>query len=208
MSYGPPLTGLIRMRRGEAGSMSDLVVVSNRGPLSFRLGPDGQPRAAGSGGGLASALHPLLQGSGATWVSAAMNEADRLAVDMGLMHEDGMHIVTVAPDPDTYRMAYDVIANATLWFCHHHLFDLPRRPRFDQHWQEAWKAYRTFNQLFANAVIAWRAQRRRGLGAGLSLGPLRSDVGRSPTRSAHRALQPHALWRPECFAGPTDNGGR
>jgi trehalose 6-phosphate synthase len=133
--------------------MSDLVVVSNRGPLSFRLGPDGRPIAAGSGGGLASSLHPLLQGSGATWVSAAMNEADRLAVDRGLMRQDGMHIVTVSPDPDTYRMAYDVIANATLWFCHHHLFDLPRRPRFDQYWQEAWTAYRAFNQLFADAVI-------------------------------------------------------
>ena len=30
-------------------------------------------------------------------------------------------------------MAYDVVSNATLWFVHHHLFDLARRPRFDAH---------------------------------------------------------------------------
>ena len=28
-------------------------------------------------------------------------------------------------------MAYNVVSNATLWFCHHHLFDSARRPRTD-----------------------------------------------------------------------------
>lgn len=129
-----------------------LVVVSNRGPLSFSLDGEGRPVRSGSAGGLAAALHPLLLGSDATWVACAMSEADRVAAAQGLMAEDGLRIVTVEPDPDTYRMAYDVISNATLWFLHHLLFDLTRRPRFDRHWAEAWAAYRSFNTAFADVV--------------------------------------------------------
>jgi trehalose 6-phosphate synthase len=135
-----------------SGSLDDVVVVSNRGPLSFRAGADGRPVPAGSGGGLAATIHPLLSGTGATWVAAAMGEADRRAAAEGLMREEGLRIVTVEPDPEVYRMAYDVVANATLWFCHHHLWDLPRRPRFDRRWTEAWEAYRAFNRQFADAV--------------------------------------------------------
>jgi trehalose 6-phosphate synthase len=134
--------------------VKDVVVVSNRGPLSFRLDDDDRPAPAGTAGGLAGTLRPLLVGTGATWVAASMSEADRLAAAEGLMAEDGFRIVTVEPDADVYRMAYDVVSNAALWFCHHHLYDLPRRPRFDRHWLEAWDAYRHFNRLFAEAVAA------------------------------------------------------
>ena len=134
--------------------MSDLVVVSNRGPLSFRLDDDGNPVRGGTAGGLAGTLHPLLTGTGATWVAASMSEADRRAADQGLMAEEGLTLELVRPDDLTYRMAYDVVSNATLWFCHHHLFDLSRRPRLDRHWHEAWEGYRRFNRLFAEAVVA------------------------------------------------------
>lgn len=140
-------------RPGSVGEVTDVVVVSNRGPLSFRL-EGGSPVLAGSGGGLASTLHSLLAGSGAMWVSSAMGEADRIAKAQGLMREDGIELVTVEPDDDVYRMAYNVVSNATLWFCHHHLWDLARRPRFDRHWHEAWDAYRTFNGQVADAVAA------------------------------------------------------
>jgi trehalose 6-phosphate synthase len=131
---------------------ADLVIASNRGPLSFALDDAGRPVPAGSAGGLAAALHPQLEGSGATWVACAMSEADRRATAEGLMTERGLRLVTVQPDPDTYRMAYDVVANATLWFLHHHLFDLGRRPRFDRHFADAWDAYRAFNASFASVV--------------------------------------------------------
>ena len=132
--------------------MPDVVVVSNRGPVSFRLDDEGRPVPAGSGGGLASTLRPLLAGTGALWVAATMSEADRLATQQGLMTEEGVGLVYVAPDPEQYRLAYDVVSNATLWFCHHHLFDLPRRPRFDRRWHAAWESYRGFNRLFAESV--------------------------------------------------------
>ncbi|MHB8682251.1 MAG: alpha,alpha-trehalose-phosphate synthase (UDP-forming) [Acidimicrobiales bacterium] len=131
---------------------ADLVVASNRGPLSFTLDDDGRPAPAGSGGGLAAALHPLLRGSGATWVACAMSPADRAAAAAGLMSEDGLELHTVEPDDETYRMAYDVVSNSTLWFLHHHLFDLSRRPRIDRHWVHAWDAYAELNDLFCDAV--------------------------------------------------------
>jgi len=137
---------------------ADLVIASNRGPLSFALDHEGRPVPAGSAGGLAAALHPQLEGSGATWVACAMSDADRRATAEGLMTERGLHLLTVQPERDTYRMAYDVVSNSTLWFLHHHLFDLARRPRFDHHWARAWEAYREFNELFASVVDAAAAE--------------------------------------------------
>jgi trehalose 6-phosphate synthase len=133
---------------GQAG----LVIVSNRGPLSFSLDEGGRPVPAGSSGGLAAALHPLVEDSGATWVACAMSDADRRAAAEGLMTERGLTLVTVEPEPDTYRMAYDVVSNSTLWNCHHHLFDLAHRPHLDHRFDEAFDAYRTFNASFATAV--------------------------------------------------------
>lgn len=134
--------------------MSELIVVSNRGPLTFRFGPDQSLQRVPTGGGLASSLHALLAGSGTAWVSVTMGAADRAAAAQGLMTDDGLDLVPVPIDDDTYRQAYDVIANTTLWFCHHHLFDLPRRPRFDRSWRDAWAGYRNYNQAVADVVIA------------------------------------------------------
>jgi len=133
------------------GSLSDVVLVSNRGPLSFRM-EDGNPVPAASGGGLAGSLRPLVEGTGATWVASSLTEADRKAAAQGLLHADGLHIELVEPDSQIYNLAYNVVSNATLWFCHHHLFDAARRPRTDRRWMEAWDAYREFNRLMAVRV--------------------------------------------------------
>ena len=132
------------------------MIVSNRGPLTFRAGPDGALVPVPAGGGLASSLHRILAGSGTTWASVTMGAADREAVAQGLMHEDGLDLLPVVIDDETYRQAYDVVANTTLWYCHHHLFDLPHRPRFDRHWREAWEGYRAYNRAMAD-VVADRA---------------------------------------------------
>ncbi len=132
--------------------MDAVVVASNRGPLSFRLREDGSPVAASVGGGLAGTLAPLLQGSGSTWVFATMGEADRRAAEAGLMALEGLELRPVELSEDDYRAAYDVVANATLWFCFHQLFDLPRRPRYDGRWWEAFDAYRRYNERFAEVL--------------------------------------------------------
>ncbi len=138
--------------------MSRNIVVSNRGPLSFRTGPDGTLEPVPAAGGLASSLHRILAGSGTTWASVTMGAADREAVARGLMVEEGLDLVPVVVDDDTYRAAYDVVANTTLWYCHHHLFDLPHRPRFDRHWWPAWDAYRDYNRAVADVVTARAGQ--------------------------------------------------
>jgi trehalose 6-phosphate synthase len=134
--------------------VSRTIVVSNRGPLTFRRGDGGVLVPVPAAGGLASSLHRLLAGSGTTWASVTMGAADREAADRGLMAEDGLDLVPVVLDDDTYRQAYDVVANTTLWYCHHHLFDLPHRPRFDRHWRAAWEGYRAYNQAVADVVVA------------------------------------------------------
>ena len=57
-----------------------VVVVSNRGPLSFTL-EDGELRTKRGGGGLVTALGPAILGSGALWVGCALSEADRAAAE-------------------------------------------------------------------------------------------------------------------------------
>jgi trehalose 6-phosphate synthase len=138
--------------------VSGTIVVSNRGPLAFRDGPDGTLVPVRAAGGLASSLHRILAGSGTTWASVTMGAADREAVARGLMHEDGLDLLPVVVDDDTYRQAYDVVANTTLWYCHHHLFDLPHRPRFDRYWRAAWEGYRTYNRAMADVVAARAGQ--------------------------------------------------
>ncbi|HEX4433966.1 MAG TPA: trehalose-6-phosphate synthase [Acidimicrobiales bacterium] len=132
--------------------MSGTIVVSNRGPLTFRTDTGGGLVPVRAAGGLASSLHRILAGTGTTWASVTMGAADREAVAQGLMHEDGLQLVPVVVDDETYRQAYDVVANTTLWYCHHHLFDLPHRPRFDRHWRVAWEGYRAYNRAMADVV--------------------------------------------------------
>ncbi|MDA8391497.1 MAG: trehalose-6-phosphate synthase [Actinomycetota bacterium] len=130
-----------------------LVVLSNRGPLSWSRDADGRLSARRGGGGLVSGLAPLVSDSGALWIAAAMSEADRQASREGLTEAEGIRTHLVDLDPATYRMAYDVVANAVLWFLYHGLFDLTRRPRFEQGWRKAWDAYRDYNAAFAEAAV-------------------------------------------------------
>lgn len=128
------------------------MVVSNRGPVAFERNPEGGLSARPGAGGLVSSLAPLVEGTGATWIAAAMTEADREAAKSGATDTDGFRFHVLDIEPSLYRQAYDVISNGTLWFLSHRLYDLPRRPRFDRRWDEAWAAYREVNRQFAEAV--------------------------------------------------------
>lgn len=130
-----------------------VVVVSNRGPLSFSL-EDGELRTKKGGGGLINALGPAIEGTGAMWVAGALSEADRAASAAGVIEAEGFKVTMLDVDEDDYRAYYDVISNGTLWFLHHALWDIPRRPRFDRVWREAWAAYRRVNHAFAEHVAA------------------------------------------------------
>jgi trehalose 6-phosphate synthase len=145
-------------------AQTQTIVVSNRGPLSFRFDAEGELQPLTGGGGLVSSLRPLLAApepgadAGAKtetmWISMTMGPADEAAVAARRMRDPALALRSVTVDPDTYRMAYDVVANTTLWYTHHHLFDLPHRPRFDRHWHRAWDGYRAYNQAMADVVAA------------------------------------------------------
>ncbi|MEX2293034.1 MAG: trehalose-6-phosphate synthase [Acidimicrobiales bacterium] len=129
-----------------------LVLVSNRGPITFDIDPDGGLRSRRGAGGLVSGIGPLVMGTDATWLAAAMTDGDRLACGTGVVEADGFRVDLLSIDPETFRLAYDVVSNEVLWFAHHGLWDLPREPAFDSSWGEAWEAYRSVNQTFAAAV--------------------------------------------------------
>ncbi|HUZ43217.1 MAG TPA: trehalose-6-phosphate synthase [Acidimicrobiales bacterium] len=131
---------------------SRLVIAANRGPVSFTRDASGNLVTKRGGGGLVASLAPLVEGTGATWVGAAMSEADREATAGGVVETSGLRYRCLDIDAATYRMAYDVIANSALWFVHHHLFDLPRSPVINSQWYEAWEGYRAYNEIFGRAV--------------------------------------------------------
>ena len=143
-----------------------LVVVSNRGPFSLVEEDDGSLSPRPGGGGLAPSLAAALSGhEGTTWVAAALSEADRRgaaeAKEGGGDLETGqaglsLHLVPL--EPEVFGAAYDVVANATLWFVLHGLFDASRRPVFDRVWFEAWQRFREYNESFAAATAEVAAE--------------------------------------------------
>src|SRR5664279_5393984 len=175
------------------GSLADTVVVSNRGPLSFHF-ESGEPVAGEVAGGLAGSLRPMVAGTGATWVACAMGDADRAASVSGQMFEDGLRIELVEPEAEVYNMAYNVVSNAILWFCHHHLFDAARRPRADRRWTVAWDAYREFNHLFAQRVAKVAPEGGRVLVQDYHLALMGSELARlrPDLRTAHFTHTPFA----------------
>ena len=131
-----------------------VVLVSNRGPVAWSLDGAGAPVARRGAGGLVSGLAPLVAGTDARWLAAAMSEADRVAARAGRDEAEGLRARLLDLDPDRFRLSYDVVCNAALWFVHHGLFDTPHRPRYDAGWATAWQAYREVNAAFAEAVAA------------------------------------------------------
>jgi trehalose 6-phosphate synthase len=94
------------------------------------------------------------------WVCAALNEADRAAArnsPVGRLdqagHDTGGHAVRMLDiDPVTFARAYNSIANSTLWFVHHLMYDTPTKPVFDTRFRREWASYETYNNAFATAL--------------------------------------------------------
>lgn len=144
---------LVRMasRQGADGG-SNLLVVSNRGPISYFRDDTGRVKARRGAGGLVVTLGPGAERDSALWLAAATSPEDREGAALGAVRTGGLSYSPVVIEPDDYAAYYDVVANQTLWFCLHGLWDRPRRPRFDRHWWAAWDRYRAVNASFAAAA--------------------------------------------------------
>jgi len=139
-----------------------LIVVSNRGPVSFVRDADGKRVARRGGGGLVTALRSLVSHHDVTWVASAMTPDDRVvAAEAG-----GEAIVETARDGSPYRLRliahdaqaydwyYNVVANPVLWFAQHYLWALARAPDVDHGLHYAWnEGYTAVNRGFAEAVL-------------------------------------------------------
>lgn len=138
-----------------AGATSQVLVASNRGPVSYTLGDDATLTAKRGGGGLVSGLSAI--GSGAVWVCAALGEGDREAVRRsgGTLEaaDTGDQTVRMLDIPEgTFEAAYHGVANSVLWFVHHMLYQTPLEPSFDAEFTRQWKAYEAYNAAFAVAL--------------------------------------------------------
>ena len=144
-----------------------LLVASNRGPLSFTLAPDGSLSARRGGGGLVSGLMPglasLSDRAEVMWICAALSDADREAarqdpdgsrfgIETGGAARGRTSVRALDIPAGTFQGAYNAVANATLWFIHHLLFDTPVQPRFGPAFRRDWQSYVAYNEAFASAL--------------------------------------------------------
>jgi trehalose 6-phosphate synthase len=176
------------MRARTAGGR--VLIASNRGPVSFTLNDNGRLSARRGAGGLVSGLSSVADHGDLLWVCAALGDADRTAARsapdgrMGLDGTPGGSAVRMLDiPPAVFHRAYNAVANSTLWFVHHMLYDTPNRPQFGIAFEREWESFRTYNRAFASALAE---------DAGPAPGP-----GQAPARAAvqdyHLTLAPRML---------------
>jgi trehalose 6-phosphate synthase len=136
-----------------------VLIASNRGPVSFTDGDDGTLSAKRGGGGMVSGLSAVADESGMLWVCAALSDGDRIAARAapdGILDRDltgpGAAVRMLDIPPAVFQRAYNAVANSTLWFVHHMLYDTPSRPSFGPSFAREWEAFRRYNEMFASAL--------------------------------------------------------
>ncbi|QFQ98323.1 trehalose-6-phosphate synthase [Streptomyces phaeolivaceus] len=128
---------------------AQILVASNRGPVTYAQDDTGALTAKRGGGGLVSGLSAIDPESGAVWVCSALGDGDREAVRRGVA-EPGVRMLDIPAD--VHHDAYNGVANSTLWFVHHMLYQTPLEPAFDAEFRRQWASYETYNRAFAEAL--------------------------------------------------------
>jgi trehalose 6-phosphate synthase len=139
-----------------------LIVVSNRGPVTFGRGEQGERLTRRGGGGLVTALRGLVVHHDVTWIASAMSEEDRAlveeaggeAVEVTLDNDSRLRLRLVLHDEAAYDWFYNVVANPMLWFLQHYLWELAYTPSVDIALEKAWdEGYVRINEGFADAIV-------------------------------------------------------
>ena len=153
--------------------MVPVVLLSHRGPASFRRTPSGVVVKRGAGG-LVTALMGLAEHlDDAVWVCAAHTEADSAVAaeheghsieiafspEPQVVAEDetvdapSLNVRYVEVDPARHEKFYGEIANPLLWFVQHDLYGLASAPDIDETTHRAFEeGYVAVNRRFADAV--------------------------------------------------------
>src|SRR3954451_14379669 len=139
-----------------------LIVVSNRGPVTYARENGGERVARRGGGGLVTALRSLVSHHDVTWIASAMSDEDRAvtvesggaAIDERARDGSTFRLRLVAHDETAYDWFYNVVSNPMLWFLQHYLWQLAYEPSVDIALQHAWDGgYAAVNETFAEAVL-------------------------------------------------------
>ena len=133
-----------------------MIVVSNRGPFRFARNPDGTFSAHRGVRRSRQRAHAAAGQPGGRNLGRGRDQRGRPGGGAGRVLR--LRPAACTPScscsiPRISRLHYDVISNGVLWFLHHGLFDLARRPRFDRRFREAWEGYVSVNRSFTDAVI-------------------------------------------------------
>jgi len=139
---------------------SPLVLVSNRGPVTFQ--PGGEVKRGT--GGLVTALIGLATHRDVTWIASAMTDEDvamserhhgrPFPVRVGGSDSSEYRVKLVASDDDAYDRFYNITANPMLWFIQHYLWDLSNAPDIRRNETEAFEfGYNVVNEDLARAVL-------------------------------------------------------
>ena len=135
-----------------------LVLVSNRGPVTFEPG-GGVRRGTG---GLVTALIGLASHREVTWIASAMTDEDIAMSErydgraFPVRSPEGgeYQVKLVASDPEAYDRFYNITANPMLWFIQHNLWDLSNAPDIRRNETEAFEfGYNAVNEDLARAVL-------------------------------------------------------
>ncbi len=173
--------------------MTDLLLASNRGPVSFFEDDEGRLQARRGAGGLVTALSGAARDApGAVWVCCALTAADRRAARTGAV-DPGVRMLDV--DPVTLDRAYNRVANSVLWFVAHLLCATPSAPVFDAAARRDWAGYEEYCTAYADALAAEAAPGARVLVQDyhLTLVPRMLRERRPDLRIAHFT---HTPWAP------------
>src|SRR5580658_1931461 len=136
-----------------------VLVASNRGPISYQFATDGSLTGQRGGGGMIagvmSGLAAVAPHCDVTWICAALSDADRAAArrpEADTRDPGGVPVRMLDIPPDIFDRAYNNVANSTLWFLHHLLFDTANQPQFGLPFAPDWAAYLAYNEAFADAL--------------------------------------------------------
>jgi trehalose 6-phosphate synthase len=140
----------------------ELIVVSNRAPVTFSRDEDGGRVASRGGGGLVTGLSSLVSLHDVTWIASAMSVEDAVvvgeapgeAIEETARDGSPYRLRLLAHDPAAYDWYYNVVSNPILWFAQHYLWGLAEAPNIDHGLHHAWnEGYRAVNRAFADAVL-------------------------------------------------------
>ncbi|MEY2514496.1 MAG: trehalose 6-phosphate synthase, partial [bacterium] len=139
-------------------SSAPLVLVSNRGPVTF----DDDGSFTRGGGGLVTALTGLASHRDAVWIASAMTDGDKAKADesggepfaVDGADDSEYQVRLVASEPRAYDRFYNIVSNPMLWFIQHYLWDLSNAPDIRQNEVDAFDhGYKVVNEDLARAVV-------------------------------------------------------